>query len=74
LRIVTTAQLVRRQAGLAVTRVVVEMNALQIRDVAVAMRQHHVERDVVRDETIKVDRRKWEHCFDAVWRSERVIQ
>src|SRR6185369_1680057 len=54
-------------AGHVVAGVVVEMNTLQIRYVAIAVGQHYVERRIVDYEAIEVDGRQRKHGFDTVW-------
>src|ERR1051325_8951533 len=63
-----------RIASHVVTGVVVKMHALQVRNVAVAIRQHHAERSVVHDETVEINRREWKYRFDAVRRAQVVVQ
>src|SRR5689334_7710268 len=50
------------------------MHALQIAYVAIAIRQHHVERGVVHDEPAEINRRKRKHSLDAVRRTQLIIQ
>jgi len=42
------------------------MRALKVHDVAIAVRQHHGERNAVDNRTIEISRRQREHGFYAV--------
>src|SRR5215207_7645268 len=56
-----------------VTSVVVKVNALKIADVAVAVRQQHVESSVVHYEAIEINWRQWKDSLDAIRRAQRLI-
>src|SRR5262249_42897359 len=57
-----------------VSRVVVEMDTLQVVHIAIAIRQQHRERNVVDDEPAEVNRRNRENGLDTIRRSQRLIE
>ena len=61
-------------AGHVVTSVIVKMHALEIRNVAIAIRQHHVESSIVDVGAVEIDRCERKHCLDAVRRTQIVTE